>query len=180
MHRVCCLILSFSFVFLFRVNALMNHFYLNYISNASVSWTDIATGVSAKCFKSCFMLFPSWETWKPSGLPFVKILEVIHLQFLLAIQTCYPGNCLWQETRSSARRRHLHERTRFSCRSYKEMYSSQLGEFHGSWRVCTCALGCQSKRHPVHQFVLLSAKKLCYTIKLNRCVPFTLFIRPSV
>ena len=59
MHRVCCLILSFSFVFLFRVNALMNHFYLNYISNASVSWTDIATGVSAEFLKSCFMLFPS-------------------------------------------------------------------------------------------------------------------------
>lgn len=107
-HRVCCLILSFSFVFLFRVNALMNHFYLNYISNASVSWTDIATGVSAEFLKSCFMLFPSWETWKPSGLPFVKILEVIHLQSLIAIQTCYPGNCLWQETRSSARR-HLKE-----------------------------------------------------------------------
>ena len=75
-HRVRCLILSFSFVFLFRVNALMNHFYLNYISNASVSWTDIATGVSAEFLKSCFVLFPSWETWKPSGLPFVKILTV--------------------------------------------------------------------------------------------------------
>ena len=124
MHMVCCLILSFSFVFLFRVNALMNHFYLNYISNASVSWTDIATGVSAEFLKSCFMLFPSLETWRLSGLPIVKVLEVIHLQSLIAIQTCYPGNCLWQETRSSARR-HLHERTRFSCCSYKEMYCSQ-------------------------------------------------------
>ena len=37
----------------------MNHFYLNYISNASVSWTDIATGVSTEFLKSCFMLFPS-------------------------------------------------------------------------------------------------------------------------
>ena len=125
MHRVRCLILSFSFVFLFRVNALMNHFYLNYISNASVSWTDIATGVSAEFLKSCFMLFPSWETWKSSGLLFVKILEVIHWQFLLAVQICYPGNCLWQETRSSARRRHLNERTRFSCSCFKEMYRSQ-------------------------------------------------------
>ena len=30
------------------------------------------------------------------------------------------------------------------------------------------------------KFFLLSAKKLCYTIKLNRCWSFTLFIRPSV
>ena len=35
----------------------MNHFYLNYISNASVSWTDIATGVSAEIFKILFHAF---------------------------------------------------------------------------------------------------------------------------
>ena len=70
----------------------MNHFYLNYISNASVSWTDIATGVSAEFFLILFHAFTIMRDMETEWSTLCKNLRGDSL----AVSPCYSNILSWK------------------------------------------------------------------------------------